>query len=359
MKEYDQYDVVVIGAGIAGISSAINLKKLNDKLKILVIDKNKFPRNKLCAGYLTKKSVNHLEKLGLNVEEINYKLVKGLSIFYKYKKRMCANNHGLYCQELVDRTRLDYELFKKLYDYDIDIVENVKIQFLDENTNNIKLSNNEEYLYKNIIFADGEMGYSSKYNQENRKYFAMQMNFKLKSDPKIEMFFQIAKRGYAWCASSGEYINIGFCDIYDKNFNYKKMFEEFVEKLGYKEYLNDTEIRGFFVPFGIKKNKIINNIYLVGDAVGAVDPLTLAGISYALMCGEYVAKSIVNKDNTIYLDYLNKLQLKFNILALMSRILYTKIFLFLCIRVCGKVFGNIFSYILDKFVLNKSSSFHE
>ncbi len=359
MKPYNHYDVLIVGAGIAGVSSAINLKKLNNKLKVLVIDKNKFPRNKLCAGYLTKKSVNYLEKLGLNVEDINYKLVKGLSIFYKYKRRMHANNHGLYCQELVDRTILDYKLFEKLYDYDIDVIENVKIEFFSEKENLVTLSNNKEYTFENIIFADGEMGYSSKYNEEKKKYFAMQINFKYKCDPKIDMFFAIAKKGYAWCASSGEYVNIGFCDIYDKNTNYKKIFEDFVEKLGYKDYLNENETKGFFVPFGIKKNKIINNIYLVGDAVGAVDPLTLAGISYALMSGEYVAKSIINKDDDIYLKYLKKLEVKFNVLALMSILLYTKIFLFLSIRVGGKIFGGMFSYILDKFVLNKSNSFHE
>ena len=57
------YDVIVIGAGIAGVSSAIHLKKLNKDLKILVVDKVKFPRNKLCAGYLTSKSVNLLKEL--------------------------------------------------------------------------------------------------------------------------------------------------------------------------------------------------------------------------------------------------------------------------------------------------------
>jgi flavin-dependent dehydrogenase len=354
------YDIIIVGAGIAGVSTAINLRKLSKDLKILVIEKNKFPRNKLCAGYLTKKSVVLLKSLGININDIDYKLVKGLSIIYKDKKRICMHNHGLYCQELVDRTILDYELFKKLKENNIDVIEKSYIKDVNEEEKNLILNGNNKYYYNNLVFADGELGYSNKYNNETKKYIALQVNFREQLTPKIDMFFGITKKGYAWCAGSGEYINIGFCDIYDKNIDYIKKINDFVNKLGYESKLNKNRVKGFFVPFGIKKNRIIkSNIFLVGDAVGVVDPLTLAGISYALMSGEYVAKSIVQDNNKIYLKFLKKLELKFTILKILFNILYNPIFLFLFIRVGGRFFGNMLSFLLDKFILNKEGSFHD
>lgn len=353
-----KYDVIVVGAGIAGISSAINLKKLNSKLKILVIDKSEFPRNKLCAGYLTTKSAFLLSELGVEIDTIDYNIVKGISIIYKNKTRIKANNHGLFCQKLVDRTVLDYELFKKLKENNIDVKENAKITDFNKDESTIDI-NNIKYAYENIIFADGEAGYSSRFNNEKKKYFAMQINFKSVSKPKIDMFLGITKKGYGWCASSGEYINIGFCDIYNKNEDYMKVFKKLVNDLGYRDQL-DIKPNGFFVPYGLKKNKVIgNSVYLVGDAAGTVDPLTLAGVSYALLSGKYAAQSIFMGESSYYLKYLKKVRFKYSVLKILTFILYNPLTLLFGIRIGGYFFGRFFSYLLDKFILNKNGSFHQ
>ncbi|MDR0979207.1 MAG: NAD(P)/FAD-dependent oxidoreductase [Lachnospiraceae bacterium] len=350
------YDVIIVGAGIAGISSAIHLKKLNKNLKVLVIEKAQFPRAKLCAGYLTKKSTILLDELGLDTKTIKYELVKGLTVYYKHKKRFSLSNHGLYCQELVNRSVLDNELFNVLKKEDVTILENSTIDALDENKNQIIINKNI-FNYNNLIFADGELGYSSKFNKKQKRYFAMQENIMIPTKAQINMYFNIAKKGYAWYSSSGNYINIGFCDIYNPKTDYTKLFNDFKSNLGIEEQGN---LKGFFVPYGIKKNKIINNnIYLTGDAAGLVDPLTLAGISYAILSGKFVAKSIVSNSKKAYFEYLNKTNFKFSILKIMHKLLYNKFFLFLIIRVAGRLCGNLFVYILDKFILNKKDSFHE
>ena len=48
-----KYDIAIVGAGIAGLSSALNL--VNSSRKIIVIEKAVFPRDKPCAGGLTYK----------------------------------------------------------------------------------------------------------------------------------------------------------------------------------------------------------------------------------------------------------------------------------------------------------------
>ncbi|MDE7453301.1 MAG: FAD-dependent monooxygenase, partial [Clostridia bacterium] len=75
----DKYKVVIVGAGPAGLSAAINLLKLGES-DIFVIERFEFPRYKCCAGYVTAKTKAEYKKLGLDVENCNYALIKDFNI---------------------------------------------------------------------------------------------------------------------------------------------------------------------------------------------------------------------------------------------------------------------------------------
>ena len=52
------YDVVIVGAGPAGLFAAYELIEKNPELKILLMDKGKFAKNRICPMKLTNKCVN-------------------------------------------------------------------------------------------------------------------------------------------------------------------------------------------------------------------------------------------------------------------------------------------------------------
>jgi flavin-dependent dehydrogenase len=41
------FDVIIVGGGLAGLTSAIHLSKL--KKKVLLIEKNTYPKHKVCG----------------------------------------------------------------------------------------------------------------------------------------------------------------------------------------------------------------------------------------------------------------------------------------------------------------------
>src|SRR5690606_19089559 len=62
-------DVIVIGAGPAGIASAITLARAG--ISVQVIDKASFPRDKCCGDGLTTLALRELDQLGLRAESVD------------------------------------------------------------------------------------------------------------------------------------------------------------------------------------------------------------------------------------------------------------------------------------------------
>ena len=67
-QEITKIDVLIVGGGLAGLSSAIHLAKSN--LKVLVIEKNSFPKHKVCGEYISNEVLPYLEFLGIDVFQL-------------------------------------------------------------------------------------------------------------------------------------------------------------------------------------------------------------------------------------------------------------------------------------------------
>jgi len=66
------HDVLILGAGPAGLSTALHLAQLAPELvpRILILEKAHHPRHKLCAGALVVDAEVILQRLGLDVSEV-------------------------------------------------------------------------------------------------------------------------------------------------------------------------------------------------------------------------------------------------------------------------------------------------
>ena len=348
--ETESYKVVIIGAGPAGLSSALNL--LNSGIKdILVVERFKFPRYKCCAGYITKKTKSEYKRLGLDIENCNYSLIKDFNICYKYRTKLKIKNQFLYTNRKIDRVELDYELFKLAKSRMIKIAEGVRIEGHRLEDNELTLSDGRMIKYENLIFADGTTGFGSKYQKTKKRNIAMQLTFSSDREESIEIHFGKTKRGYGWVSSFDGMVNVGLTDIYNSKINYNKVFAEFLNEL--KIEADITNLKGAFTPIGINKPLIFGNVYFVGDAVGACDPMTLSGLRYGLKSGEMCAKAISEANSKIYLSYVKKLKIKFNLMKALMKIFYFKPVLCFGFNVFCRLFGKTVSKIFNNFFVNK------
>ena len=64
MKTKLIFDVIIVGGGLAGLTSAIHLSKL--KKKVLLVEKNEYPMHKVCGEYISNEVLPYLNSLGIH-----------------------------------------------------------------------------------------------------------------------------------------------------------------------------------------------------------------------------------------------------------------------------------------------------
>jgi len=72
------YDVVIVGGGLAGLSAAILLA--GKQYKVLVLEKESYPKHKVCGEYISMESKPFLQSLGVPVDDMNLPVISKLQV---------------------------------------------------------------------------------------------------------------------------------------------------------------------------------------------------------------------------------------------------------------------------------------
>ena len=78
MNEVQTYDLAIIGGGLAGLATAIQLGKKG--YKVVLFEKEKFPFHKVCGEYISLESWNFLESIGLPLKDLDLPIIRELHL---------------------------------------------------------------------------------------------------------------------------------------------------------------------------------------------------------------------------------------------------------------------------------------
>ena len=315
------FDIVIIGGGPSGLSTALHLHQITPHLspRILILEKEHYPRFKLCAGGLTIDAEAILEGLGLDVNEVPHVFADDIHFDFE-AKGMNVRMPKRHALRVIRRDEFDNWLAEKVKSKGIEIREGVTVKNITLQSERVVIETDQGTIQAQIVVgADGSNGITrrsifpkepvytarvlevithpyrssdtpSKYNGigEGRKGIAY---FEFSPIPN-----NIA--GYIWdfpTQIKGEPMRCW--GIYDTNIladgkrpQLKEPLAQEMNRLGFD--LNEYEIKGHPIRWFSPENKMsVPRVLLVGDAIGA-DPIFGEGISIALGYGKVAAHEI-------------------------------------------------------------------
>ena len=317
------FDVIIVGGGPSGASCAIKLA--NSGLKVGLIEKSVFPRDKTCGDALSTDVINQLpmlsEKLAASFDGIIEKVPSyGVKIFspdmnyidipfiYKGKK-----SNGYICK----RIHFDNFLFQFVKENtDVTVFEGYIVQEITEIETGVRIKTDKgDFESKIILGADGAHSIVSRslsnlkvekehYSAGLRVYYENVSSFH--EDNFIELyFFNELLPGYLWVfplANNQANIGLGMLssEVSKTKINLKETLNTLIKSHpALKERFANAKpletVKGYGLPLGSKKREISGNRYLLsGDAASMIDPFSGEGIGNAIRCGRVAADHILN-----------------------------------------------------------------
>ena len=304
------YDVAIIGGGLAGLSLSILLSQKGRR--VILFEKEKYPFHKVCGEYISMESWHFIKSLGLNLDELQLPVINKLVVSAPNGNYLTSNlDMGGFG---ISRYLLDNQLKEIAEKNGVKICEGTKINgvYMSENTFTLKYNGGE--LSAAVVAA----GYGKKSNLDvkwNRNFIlnkATKLNnyigvkYHIKTDfPVDTIALHNFENGY--CGIS-KIEDDTFCLCYlttAKNLkanggSIKEMEENVLFKNPFLQRIFTQSTFLFTSPVTIsqisfdKKSQIENNVLMIGDAAGMVTPLCGNGMSMAMHSAKIAA---IHADN--------------------------------------------------------------
>jgi geranylgeranyl reductase family protein len=308
------HDVAVIGAGPGGSATAHYLAQRG--MKVLLLDKAIFPRDKTCGDGLTPRAVGVLKDMGL-IDDLKHvgHVIKRFEVFAPNHQSTCdviTVHDGLPDYSLVvPRLLLDDRIRQRAVQSGAMFVPDAQITHIQRTDAHVEIAidrngKRETEHARVAVIATGAntrllMSLGLLTQQPNvmvasRAYFEGVRGL---SDIWTLRFDDVPMPGYGWIFPTGaDTANIGVGYFKEgRNASAAQPFAQFLKSAPLRQMLTNAKQIGPVKGYPLRDDFLTSptfaeRILVVGEAAGLVNPLTGEGIDYALESGRVAAQHI-------------------------------------------------------------------
>ena len=293
-------DAVIVGGGPAGSTCARALHRSG--WDVLVIDRARFPRDKVCAGWLTPEVFTDLDLLPDDYA------ATGLTL-----QRISGFRTGVIGSAMIETTYphiVSYGILRREFDHFLlqrsgaRVIEGTPVETL-RRANSTWIVN-ETIETPIVIGAGGHFCPVARHLRGGadtaQPIVAKEAEFPRRdhaSGPAARapsLFFCRDLEGYAWCVPKGDYLNVGIGRRDRHEFSaHVTQFVAFLEANGIHAGGADVRWHGHaYFASGIGPRPLVDRgVVLIGDAAGLAYPESGEGIRPAIQSGLLAAETVI------------------------------------------------------------------
>ena len=311
----DTFDIAIIGAGPAGTACALALR--GSGLKVALIDKSIFPRDKICGDAIPGPAFKAMDK----INPIWGKAMRAFTDKHEIRTGRMFSPNGksisldwvtyAYNSKRIDFDNFLIELVRK--ETTTAILENKRLKSIELQEDGVccQFQDETEIFASIVIGCDGANSFVKRKLAEDdktnehacsavRAYYSNVTGIE-EGDNELH-FFKDLLPGYFWIFPlDNGWVNVGF-GILQEKFGGKKLpmslrhtMEDILQNRPqiserFKNAILHQEIKSFGLPLGIEQKSVSGNRFMLcGDAASIIDPLQGHGIDYAMWSGYFAA----------------------------------------------------------------------
>jgi flavin-dependent dehydrogenase len=298
-------EVLILGGGLAGLTAAIHLSKLG--LRVTVIEKNCYPKHKVCGEYISNEVLPYFEWLGIDITKLNATSIK--------KLQFSTQNGTKITTELplggfgISRYALDFHLYNiALSNGCVFIQETVENVVFESGKFTITTSTGTVLKSKIVLGAFGkrstiDVKLNRSFIQKKSHWLAVKAHYN--GDYANDLVgLHNFKGGYCGVSKvENNAINICYITNYETYKLYKNI-EEFQKMVlsenPHLKLLFEKATLIFEKPLTIgqisfdKKEAVENHILMVGDSAGLIHPLCGNGMAMAIHSAKIASELVIN-----------------------------------------------------------------
>ena len=192
-KPIEQVDVLIVGSGPAGTSTALHLLKQdpNWASRVVIVDKAIHPREKLCGGGVTHLGSNTLAHLGLSFEP-NHFVVRETRLVYKDLHYSFWGNPVF---RVTRRDEFDHWLVKKVEERGIPVRQGEAVKDIVPGDDYVTVTTTKaEFQAKVVVAADGSKSF-------------VRTRLKWEDDSRVARLLEVGARNSLIPSTGGGYRN--------------------------------------------------------------------------------------------------------------------------------------------------------